>query len=156
MRIQSVLSPCGNLVLCGSEDSSLYVWDTDTGRLLTQLRLRNNLNCVVASVAYHPFDHYVAIGLFSPVNEPHPILLYTFEYPRTTSMRTVANLKRTLGGRSTEWTEDDGKKETNRPSIQKESDISAKFQSILQKLDEVTNMRPELRTVTAQLMNQEV
>jgi len=115
----------------------------------------NNLNCVVASVAYHPFDHYVAIGLLSSANEPHPILIYTFEYPAALSMRTVANLRRTFGSRSTNvsGSGDAQKKESIRSQGDEKGDISEKFRSIIQKLDEVTGgTTPQIANVAAQLM----
>jgi len=147
LRLQSVLSPCGNLVLSGSEESALYVWDADTGRLLSQVRPMNHPDCVISSVAYHPFDHYVAIGLLSSANEPHPILLYTFEYPANLSIGTVSKLRTVFRGSRSTQESGSGDAASLDPidrNQRKGVDVSGKFRSILQKLDEVTGGTPQL------------
>ncbi|CAG7703397.1 unnamed protein product, partial [Allacma fusca] len=72
LQIRSIFSPCGNLILSGSEDSTLCIWDADTGAILHLLTPENHRHCVVTSVDYHPHDYFVAIGLASTISEPNP------------------------------------------------------------------------------------
>ncbi|XP_076280813.1 uncharacterized protein LOC143209283 [Lasioglossum baleicum] len=64
-RIQSVacISPCGGLIFCGGEDSTLNVWNLETGSLLAKYSFDRNLRAVTC-VDYHPYDHMLAFSTF--------------------------------------------------------------------------------------------
>ncbi|XP_034190178.2 uncharacterized protein LOC117608732 [Osmia lignaria lignaria] len=64
-RIQSTacISPCGGLILCGGEDSSLNVWNLETGNLLAEYTFDRNCRAVTC-VDYHPYDHVLAFSTF--------------------------------------------------------------------------------------------
>lgn len=64
-RIQSTacISPCGGLILCGGEDSSLNVWNLETGNLLAKYTFDRNCRAVTC-VDYHPYDHVLAYSTF--------------------------------------------------------------------------------------------
>ncbi|XP_020723914.2 uncharacterized protein LOC100643919 isoform X2 [Bombus terrestris] len=64
-RIQSTacISPCGNLIFCGGEDSSLNVWNLETGNLLAKYTFDRHYRAVTC-VDYHPYDHILAFSTF--------------------------------------------------------------------------------------------
>nr|XP_031830746.1 jouberin-like isoform X1 [Nomia melanderi] len=64
-RIQSTacISPCGGLILCGGEDSTLNIWNLETGTLLAKYTFDRNLRAVTC-VDYHPYDHMLAFSTF--------------------------------------------------------------------------------------------
>ncbi|CAD1476593.1 unnamed protein product, partial [Heterotrigona itama] len=64
-RIQSTacISPCGNLIFCGGEDSSLNVWNLETGNLLARYTFDRHYRAVTC-VDYHPYDHVLAFSTF--------------------------------------------------------------------------------------------
>ncbi|KAJ8687887.1 hypothetical protein QAD02_023682 [Eretmocerus hayati] len=92
MQIRGCISPCGSLLFCGNEDSSLNTWSIDSGKLLatyypppansnnTSSNIQNSSTggnkantkntVIVSCVDYHPYDHLLAhssFGGFSPV-----------------------------------------------------------------------------------------
>ncbi|XP_076381064.1 uncharacterized protein LOC117222672 [Megalopta genalis] len=64
-RIQSVacISPCGGLILCGGEDSTLKAWNLETGCLVAKYSFERNLRAVTC-VDYHPYDHMIVFSTF--------------------------------------------------------------------------------------------
>lgn len=70
IRVRSCFSPCGSLVLSGSEDGYPRVWNTETGTLLKRL---DCLGAPVHDVACHPRDNIVAVCSFAP-NQPIVLL----------------------------------------------------------------------------------
>ncbi|XP_015754781.1 PREDICTED: jouberin-like, partial [Acropora digitifera] len=74
-HIRSTLSACGTFVISGSEDGYAYVWNTETGDLVsvyTSLRYHH----AVSDVQFHPLDHIVAFASFG---DSHPVLLYHYD-----------------------------------------------------------------------------
>lgn len=74
-HIRSTLSACGTFVIAGSEDGYAYVWNTETGDLVsvyTSLRYHH----AVSDVQFHPLDHIVAFASFG---DSHPVLLYHYD-----------------------------------------------------------------------------
>ncbi|XP_059468468.1 jouberin-like isoform X2 [Neocloeon triangulifer] len=62
------LSPCGSLLMAGSEDGSVVVWQADTGKVITCL---SSPDCPPATaLAFHPSVHLLAVGHFghNPIN----------------------------------------------------------------------------------------
>ncbi|XP_043257652.1 uncharacterized protein LOC122400320 [Colletes gigas] len=64
-RIQctACISPCGGLILCGGEDSTLNVWNLESGNLLARYTLDRSFRAVTC-VDYHPYDHVLAFSTF--------------------------------------------------------------------------------------------
>ncbi|XP_031364709.1 jouberin-like isoform X2 [Apis dorsata] len=64
-RIQSTacISPCGSLIFCGDEDSSLNVWNLETGNLIAKYTFDRHYRAVTC-VDYHPYDHMLAFSIF--------------------------------------------------------------------------------------------
>ncbi|XP_053979832.1 jouberin-like [Hylaeus volcanicus] len=64
-RIQSTacISPCGGLIFCGGEDSTLNVWNLENGSHLAKYTLERNFRAVTC-VDYHPHDHVLALSTF--------------------------------------------------------------------------------------------
>ncbi|KZC09486.1 Jouberin [Dufourea novaeangliae] len=75
-RIQSTacISPCGGLILCGGEDSTLNIWNLETGSLLARYTLDKNFRAVTC-VDYHPYDHVLALSTFG---SPAPVKILRF------------------------------------------------------------------------------
>lgn len=74
IQVTACISPCGSLLFCGNEDSSLNVWNVDNGKLLATYEI-DRLEKAVSCVDYHPYDHVMAFTIFgSPV--PVKILRY--------------------------------------------------------------------------------
>ncbi|ODN04699.1 Jouberin [Orchesella cincta] len=144
-QIRSCFSPCGNLVLSGSEDNTLCIWDADTGKILQFTTPRKHPLCIVSCVDYHPFDYYTAVGLASTISEPSPVLLYHHEQPKLMNYpllkKTAQKFRQSLEksrSQSTESVEDGSMKPRESRSSQlsaKRGDSSEKFISIIQKLD---------------------
>ncbi|XP_050421329.1 jouberin-like [Adelges cooleyi] len=63
-----VLSPCGNLVLACGEDGPVNVWEAYTGKQLAFYTNRQPLTATATSgaVDYHPHDHILAFGVYTP------------------------------------------------------------------------------------------
>ncbi|KAK9307479.1 hypothetical protein QLX08_002116 [Tetragonisca angustula] len=80
-RIQSTacISPCGNLIFCGGEDSSLNVWNLETGNLLARYTFDRHYRAVTC-VDYHPYDHVLA---FSTFGSPAPVRILRFNKDAT-------------------------------------------------------------------------
>ncbi|XP_078039789.1 uncharacterized protein LOC144471534 isoform X2 [Augochlora pura] len=84
-RIQSVacISPCGGLILCGGEDSTLKVWNLETGSLVAKYSFDRNLRAVTC-VDYHPYDHMIAISTFGS-----PASVKIFKFNKDANTETV-------------------------------------------------------------------
>ncbi|XP_076247325.1 uncharacterized protein LOC143187167 [Calliopsis andreniformis] len=80
-RIQTTacVSPCGGLIFCGGEDSSLNVWNLETGTLLAKYILDRNFRAVTC-VDYHPYDHVLAYSTFG---SPAPVRILRFNKDAT-------------------------------------------------------------------------
>nr|XP_050860903.1 jouberin-like isoform X1 [Vespula vulgaris]XP_050860904.1 jouberin-like isoform X1 [Vespula vulgaris] len=76
-RIQSTacISPCGSLIFCGGEDSTLNVWNLETGRYLARYTIERTFRAVTC-VDYHPYDHVLA---FSSFGSPSQVRILKFE-----------------------------------------------------------------------------
>lgn len=66
LQTTACLSPCGGLVLCGGEDSSLTVWSLESGRRAAKYAIKDAK--IVSCVAYHPLDHILAFSTFGSVS----------------------------------------------------------------------------------------
>ncbi|XP_076663658.1 uncharacterized protein LOC143366443 [Andrena cerasifolii] len=80
-RIQTTacISPCGGLILCGGEDSSLTVWNLETGSPVAKYTLDRNFRAVTC-VDYHPRDHALAYSTFG---SPAPVRVLWFSKDAT-------------------------------------------------------------------------
>ncbi|CAG0881695.1 unnamed protein product [Darwinula stevensoni] len=69
------ITPCGTYILSGSEDSIVYVWNTETGELVARY---NSLSFArtVCCVEFHPHDNYVA---FASVEKQAPVQVYFYK-----------------------------------------------------------------------------
>lgn len=144
-QIRSCFSPCGNLVLSGSEDNTICVWDADTGKILKLLSPEGHQNSIVSCVDYHPFDHYVAVGLSSVENEPSPVLIYFHQQPSRMNYpllkKTAMKMRESLERSRSQSTEFDNAEppppSRNRDGAlpPKRADSTEKFISIIHKLD---------------------
>ncbi|CAL8096380.1 unnamed protein product [Orchesella dallaii] len=145
-QIRSCFSPCGNLVVSGSEDNSVCYWEADTGKILQFMTPRKHPLCIVTCVDYHPFDYYTAVGLASTISEPSPVLIYHYEQPKMMNYpllkKTAQKFRQSLEksrSQSTDSVEGESgikQKESRTSQLSaKRGDSSEKFISIIQKLD---------------------
>lgn len=74
-HIRSTLSACGCFVIAGSEDGYAYVWNTETGDLVS-VYTSLGYNHAVSDVQFHPLDHIIA---FSSFGDSHPVLVYHYD-----------------------------------------------------------------------------
>ena len=68
IQIKACISPCGGLVLCGGEDSTLTVWCLESGKRLAKYNHESSGNVgnhagAITSVDYHPYDHVLAYSV---------------------------------------------------------------------------------------------
>ena len=70
VRVRSIYSPCGSLVLAGSEDGRARVWQAESGMLLSRLE---GLGTTINDVAFHPREHLLAVCSLAP---NQPILIF--------------------------------------------------------------------------------
>ncbi|XP_064624696.1 jouberin-like isoform X2 [Lineus longissimus] len=77
-HLRSSVTPCGSFIFAGSEDSTAYVWNSETG---DQVAMYSELSYshAVSGVDFHPHDNIVA---FCSYGEQQPVLVYTFD-PKT-------------------------------------------------------------------------
>ncbi|KAJ8605219.1 hypothetical protein CTAYLR_000462 [Chrysophaeum taylorii] len=76
--VRAVFSPDGLMVMSGSEDGAVYVWDTATGR---RLHLPFGDICFhqpVCDLSWHPTQHAIA---FTAYGGAHPVLVYCARRP---------------------------------------------------------------------------
>lgn len=102
-NVRSCFSACGNLILSGSEDGTLCIWDADTTRILQFITPESHSNdCIVTSVDYHPYDYFVAIGICSSKSingEAYPVLIYTyFQQQAVLQLPTMVKMKKLAKG----------------------------------------------------------
>ncbi|XP_067206796.1 jouberin-like [Linepithema humile] len=65
IQAKACISPCGGLILCGGEDSTLNIWNLETGKYVARYSGGRSLaRVVVACVDYHPYDHVLAFSTF--------------------------------------------------------------------------------------------
>ncbi|XP_017756430.1 PREDICTED: jouberin-like [Eufriesea mexicana] len=96
-RIQSTacISPCGNLIFCGGEDSTLNVWNLETGNLLAKYTFDRHYRAVTC-VDYHPYDQVLA---FSTFGSPAPVRILRFNKDITgedIGLKMVKEVKNTV------------------------------------------------------------
>ncbi|EDO41300.1 predicted protein, partial [Nematostella vectensis] len=73
-HIHSAMSACGSFVFSGSEDGLAYVWNTDTGDIVsiyTSLAYEH----AVSDVDFHPLDHLI---VFCSFGNSQPVLVYKY------------------------------------------------------------------------------
>ncbi|KAH0554042.1 jouberin-like [Cotesia glomerata] len=68
VQITARISPCGSLILCGDEDASLNIWNTDSGKHIAVYQT-NLADGVITGVDYHPYDHALAYSVFGFATE---------------------------------------------------------------------------------------
>lgn len=74
-HIRSTLSACGSFVIAGSEDGYAYVWNTETGDLVS-VYTSFGYHHAVSDVQFHPLDHIIA---FCSFGVSHPVLVYHYD-----------------------------------------------------------------------------
>lgn len=62
LKLTSSITPCGNYVVSGSEDGSIYWFDLERGDLVAIMSFQNAGSHPVPSVAFHPHEHVMAIS----------------------------------------------------------------------------------------------
>ncbi|XP_057329039.1 jouberin-like [Microplitis mediator] len=69
-RVQTTarISPCGSLILCGGEDATLNIWNTDSGKHIA-IYQTNLVDAIVTGVDYHPYDHALVYSIFGFATE---------------------------------------------------------------------------------------
>ena len=72
-QVRGCLSPCGNLVFAGGEDSTISSWNANSGQAskgLASVPFMGTISCL----HYHPFDNILALSYFNsnPVDEVDP------------------------------------------------------------------------------------
>ncbi|XP_014609981.1 PREDICTED: jouberin-like [Polistes canadensis] len=75
IQLTACISPCGGLIFCGGEDSTLNVWNLETGRYLAKYTIERTFRAVTC-VDYHPYDHVLA---FSSFGSPAPVRIFKFD-----------------------------------------------------------------------------
>lgn len=76
IQISSCISPCGNLILSGGEDSILNVWNLNTGKLIAKYVVNQSSSVPITCVSYHLFEHMLAFCTFQV---PSPVKILKFE-----------------------------------------------------------------------------
>lgn len=76
-QVRGCLSPCGSWVISGSEDNGLYVWNSDTGEIVSEF-LDLPIDGTISCVDFHPHDHMMAVCSYSS-EAPVVILVYNQE-----------------------------------------------------------------------------
>ena len=71
-NVRAAYSPDGRMVVCGSEDGSLFVWEEESGAVLLD-SWAVGLNGPLLQVAWCPHDHVLACCSYGPHN---PVLIY--------------------------------------------------------------------------------
>jgi WD40 repeat protein len=63
LQTSACLSPCGGMVIAGSEDGTVHMWNADTGE---QLAIYSGLQFhgPASGVDYHPFEHMAAFASY--------------------------------------------------------------------------------------------
>ncbi|CAH3016658.1 unnamed protein product [Porites evermanni] len=74
-HIRSTLTACGCFVIAGSEDGYAYVWNTETGDLVS-VYTSLGYHHAVSDVQFHPLDHIIA---FCSFGDSHPVLVYHYD-----------------------------------------------------------------------------
>ncbi|CAL4221671.1 unnamed protein product, partial [Meganyctiphanes norvegica] len=78
-QIRGCMSPCGQWVLTGSEDQGVYVWNADSGEMVSafmDLPLDGTTSCV----DFHPHGNIIAISSYS---HQAPVLILSFDETST-------------------------------------------------------------------------
>ncbi|XP_037792755.1 jouberin-like [Penaeus monodon] len=84
-QIRGCVSPCGTWVLSGSEDHGVYIWNSDTGEMVSafmDLPIDGTISCI----DYHPHEHMVALCSYS--NEA-PVLILDYDEDTQVANTTV-------------------------------------------------------------------
>ncbi|KAI4493197.1 hypothetical protein M0802_009614 [Mischocyttarus mexicanus] len=75
IQLTACISPCGGLIFCGGEDSTLNVWNLETGKYLARYTIERTFRAITC-VDYHPYDHVLA---FSSFGNPAPVRIFKFD-----------------------------------------------------------------------------
>lgn len=74
-QVRGCVSPCGTWVISGSEDQGIYVWNSDTGEMVSafmDLPIDGTISCV----DYHPHEHMMAVCSYS---SEAPVLILDYD-----------------------------------------------------------------------------
>ncbi|GAB1607186.1 hypothetical protein Ahia01_001001800, partial [Argonauta hians] len=153
-NVRSCLSPCGSLVVSGSEDSCVYVWDTDTGEHLYKYSSMKYQQ-PVTGVHYHPRDHILA--MCSPGRNQ---AVFLFKYTPTTAKETqsqpsLMNIPATTTSTTTPVKTVETSTPTDTPPMSSRKLLSdmededhhedrRRYEKILRKLNSVPDFTPSL------------
>ena len=134
------LSPCGGLVLAASEDSTIRVWNADTGE---QMAIYSGLQFVkgASGVDYHPHEHMAA---FSSYGSPAQVVVC--DYSKSPSGKELG-LQLLLKDSGTEKHRDlqvirSSPNSTVISSPWKDNDSKIKLANIIEKMDQVLSKTP--------------
>lgn len=61
----SVITPCGSLVLGSSEDATVNVWESNTGKHIAFYSSGSVTAGCGGTVDFHPLDHIAAFSFYS-------------------------------------------------------------------------------------------
>ncbi|XP_066601561.1 jouberin-like [Prorops nasuta] len=85
IQLMGCISPCGGLIFCGGEDSTINVWSLETGRLLAKYTLERSCRAVTC-LDYHPYDHCLAATTFG---SPASVKVFRFNKDATTNADVI-------------------------------------------------------------------
>lgn len=74
------ISPCGNYVVAGSENSSVNIWKLKTGKYVGSLVPYKNKAITIHALQFHPKDNIMAVGHFG---DDLPVLLFGYNAKNT-------------------------------------------------------------------------
>lgn len=74
----SVITPCGSLILATSEDATVNVWESNTGKHIAFYSSGNVTAGCGGAVDFHPFDHIAAFSFYSIGNNMSSVNLLKY------------------------------------------------------------------------------
>lgn len=86
--IKSCFSPCGSFVVSGSEDGSVFVWDSENGNLVSsmlELPFYKGISCV----DFHPFDNMISICSHEPGS---PVIIMNYDPTKSSANNVPLNV----------------------------------------------------------------
>ncbi|XP_044750338.1 jouberin-like [Coccinella septempunctata] len=120
------ISPCGNYVIAGSENSSVNIWKVKTGKFVGSLIPYKNKGVTIHALQFHPKDNIIAVGSFG---DDLPVLLFGYNEKNKEceiDLRLVAEKKKNMS-ETERFKKDTSKSDQN----------NLHFQSVLDKFDKL-------------------
>lgn len=77
-QCNSTISPCGSYIFSISEDGTVNVWESNTGKQMAFYSSETSTIGCGGSVDYHPFDHISAFSFYSSNYNSSTVLLLKY------------------------------------------------------------------------------